>query len=339
LRIGARPGTDKEIIFMPEPRRDQESTGIHFEYDTKTDENGHFVFHRVLPGKGMIARLVPMGIHSRHFSHSIGIEIKSGETTRVQIGGTGRPVIGKVLIPDLIKDLFDWQRTDHNLRNSSTESPYRGLALNFDEDGSFRTDDVPAGHYTLSVTAYGPPPNSRIYRGERIGMLSRVFTVPEIPGGRSDEPLDLGELKFEVIDKSRLIPSLIGKPIPDLSEIDITPSIKQTEGKMILVCFWDINQRPSRRFVGSLAEQAVELTEKGVVIVVIQASKVEQDTLDKWLQENNISFPVGKIRSDEERIRFKWGIRALPWLILTDSKHIVSAEGFRINELNEKIKQ
>lgn len=33
-----------------------------------------------------------------------------------------------------------------------------------------------------------------------------------------------------------------------------------------------------------------------------------------------------------------WGAHALPWLILTDKKHIVQAEGFNINELDGKIK-
>jgi len=32
------------------------------------------------------------------------------------------------------------------------------------------------------------------------------------------------------------------------------------------------------------------------------------------------------------------GIRALPWLILTDKEQIVQAEGFSMNELDEKIK-
>jgi len=43
------------------------------------------------------------------------------------------------------------------------------------------------------------------------------------------------------------------------------------------------------------------------------------------------------IEGDEEKIRFAWGVKALPWLILTDKQHIVQAEGFNINELDEKI--
>jgi hypothetical protein len=39
------------------------------------------------------------------------------------------------------------------------------------------------------------------------------------------------------------------------------------------------------------------------------------------------------------KIRAAWGVRSLPWLILTDRKHIVTVEGFGLNELNDEIKE
>ena len=56
-------------------------------------------------------------------------------------------------------------------------------------------------------------------------------------------------------------------------------------------------------------------------------------------KDNNIPFPVGMIQGEEEKTRFTWGVRSLPWLILTDDKRVVRAEGFRLSELNEKIKE
>ena len=38
-----------------------------------------------------------------------------------------------------------------------------------------------------------------------------------------------------------------------------------------------------------------------------------------------------------DKTRFTWGVKALPWLILTDKQHTVRAEGFNINELDDKI--
>jgi len=47
---------------------------------------------------------------------------------------------------------------------------------------------------------------------------------------------------------------------------------------------------------------------------------------------------VGTIQTDEEQMRFTWGVKSFPWLILTDKKHIVVNEGFGLNELEQKIK-
>ena len=37
------------------------------------------------------------------------------------------------------------------------------------------------------------------------------------------------------------------------------------------------------------------------------------------------------------RMLFSWGVRAQPWLILTDKEHVVRAEGFSVDELDDKI--
>jgi len=52
-----------------------------------------------------------------------------------------------------------------------------------------------------------------------------------------------------------------------------------------------------------------------------------------------IPFPVGMIQDNEDSIRFDWAVKSLPWLILTDSKHVVIAEGFGLDELDGKIRQ
>ncbi len=87
-----------------------------------------------------------------------------------------------------------------------------------------------------------------------------------------------------------------------------------------------------------LAKQAQQLKQKGVTVVAVQASKVDENALNKWVKNYNIPFPVGMVKGDVEKSRFTWGVRSLPWLILTDTEHIVRTDGFGTNELNEKIK-
>lgn len=134
-------------------------------------------------------------------------------------------------------------------------------------------------------------------------------------------------------------PSLENKPLPVFDGIKINFSIEQVMDKMILVCFWDINQRPSRHCIRELANQAEQLKRKGVTIVAVQVPKVDEKELADSVKKYRIPFPVGVIEGDAERIRFAWGVRSLPWLTLTDRNHVVIAEGFGLSELNENIKE
>ncbi len=87
-----------------------------------------------------------------------------------------------------------------------------------------------------------------------------------------------------------------------------------------------------------LTKKAKQLTQKSVTLVALQASKVEEKTLNEWIKNNNVPFPVGIVQGDEDKVRFNWDVKSLPWLVLTDKKHIVQAEGFNINELDGRIK-
>ena len=126
--------------------------------------------------------------------------------------------------------------------------------------------------------------------------------------------------------------------ITSFEGIDIAFDIERAKDEMLLLCFFDMNQRPSRNCIIELAGQAEELKEKGLVVAAIQTSKVDKNMLDEWLKENNIPFTMGMIQDNEEQIRFNWSIKSLPWLILTDEEHIVTAIGFSVDELNEKMK-
>ena len=145
---------------------------------------------------------------------------------------------------------------------------------------------------------------------------------------------------FELVVKPSLTDtqSLVGGALPGFDGIKIDLSADQIEDKAMLVCFFDMNQRPSRNAIIQLVRQAEELKQKGVTVIAIQVSKITEDTLDKWIKDQSISFPVGTIQGDADETRSAWGIRALPWLILTDSRHIVRAEGFGLSELGEKLK-
>jgi protocatechuate 3,4-dioxygenase beta subunit len=131
--------------------------------------------------------------------------------------------------------------------------------------------------------------------------------------------------------------SLEGKQLPELKDFGIKLSPVDIEGKRILICFFDMQQRPSRHCMIQLTKQAEQLRNKAVTVIAAQASKIDREDLNQWIKKYNIPFSVGMVRGDIEKIRFAWGVKSLPWLILTDSKHIVRAVGFGLTELDGKI--
>ncbi len=139
--------------------------------------------------------------------------------------------------------------------------------------------------------------------------------------------------KFD-LDKA---PSLVGKALPPLDQLNLGFAPAQAEAKPILLCFFDMNQRPSRNCLLQLSTRAEEPKTKDVFVAAIQASQVEKAKLDEFVKENNISFSIGMIEGDFEKSRFAWGVKSLPWLMLTNPDHIITAEGFGLAELNDRI--
>ncbi len=134
-------------------------------------------------------------------------------------------------------------------------------------------------------------------------------------------------------------PPLTGNPVPGFDGIQIDLPADRIQGKRLLVCFFDMNQRPARHCVQQLARKAQELADKGVVIAAVQTADVDGDSLAAWAQKSGIEFPIGTVQTDIQEIKYTWAVRSLPWLILTDSRHVVRAEGFALSELDARIKE
>ncbi|MCH7557625.1 MAG: redoxin domain-containing protein [Planctomycetes bacterium] len=208
----------------------------------------------------------------------------------------------------------------------------------------------------VGVTSDGVVRNKRIFKMSNIKVNDPNFNEDlfhvDLPEGTKVTDKVLG-IRYVVgdsmsnkvhsganIDKAmtdQQINSLVGKPVPRLKDFNHKIDVDQTRDRMILLCFFDMEQRPSRNFIMRLAKQARQLKQKGVTVVAVQASKIDENKLNEWVKKNNIPFPIGMVQGDVEKTRFAWGVRSLPWLILTDKEHIVRAEGFGINELDEKI--
>ena len=190
-------------------------------------------------------------------------------------------------------------------------------------DGKFKLDGMCAGTVRISASKAGA--------GQMSGSV-------ETEGGATEVKIVMRERPSSTRYEPKRPQSLVRKALPDLKDLNINLPPASTADKMILVCFLDVEQRPSRNCLRQLSAKAQELKAKGVVVAAVQASKIDQNSLDEWGKKYDISFPLGMVRGDQEKARFTWGVRSLPWLILTDSRHVVAAAGFRLSELDAKIR-
>jgi hypothetical protein len=99
----------------------------------------------------------------------------------------------------------------------------RHFVFAINKDGTFRIEDVPSGKYDLTVyieelqPASGKPPREIAYFGD-------VINVPEIPGGRSDEPLDIGALELKLVKEES----------PGQADVQVEGGIGEKLGKTVL---------------------------------------------------------------------------------------------------------
>ncbi|UCG58840.1 MAG: carboxypeptidase regulatory-like domain-containing protein, partial [Phycisphaerales bacterium] len=157
-----------------------------------------------------------------------------------------------------------------------------------DADGAFSFDRICAGPLRLQASAEVGEP----------GFLNAQ-------GGDHGVKIVMGQ---RLVHERKV--SLVGRPLPNLTGFGLTAALQAVAGKRVLVCFWDMNQRPSRNCLRQLSTRAQELQAQDVIVVAVQAANIDKDTLNEWVKTNNIPFPTGMVHGDEEEIRFAWGVKS-----------------------------
>ncbi len=213
---------------------------------------------------------------------------------------------------------------------------------------------TPAAHMyvaAMRLEGYPPPTKSTAtnakgefsIRGLCQGPIRVQAGFFNAPGGTGaiQTTLPTGDVKITLERETRTtgeIP-LLGKPLPSLADLSATLAPAQVDGKPLMVCFIDIDQRPCRQCVSQLAKQADTLATQGISLLVIQTSKVDMKPHETWLKQNRIATPIHVARDDVATKRSMWAVKALPWLILTDKNHVVRAEGFAIGDLDTVLQE
>lgn len=205
--------------------------------------------------------------------------------------------------------------------------------LGFDRDRTIRTDAEGRFRVEHLSTQIRTDHNKAEFI-PRTWQISYGDTVQTIA-------FDQGDLidGFELVVRPDVAkaPPLTGSPLPAFDDIKIDLAPGQLKNKRVLVCFFDWEQRPSRNSVMQLARQVDSLRAKGVAVVAVSVMATSDTALQTWAKENKIPFPVGTIQGDRDETLFTWSAKSLPWLVLSDNSHTVTAEGFNLDELDRKL--
>ena len=340
-----------------------------YRYEIECDADGRFAFERVPAGWFEVGYLIRTGDNSWSITSRTPVEVKAGEAARMTLGGSGRPVIGRLVPPEgYDKSIYfgsglralqttrpdqprpenyermtrrqqqqwrtQWRKTDEyrQYRDAYWHDPnWRQYTFRINNDGLFRIEDVIAGKYDLTVwieerlTGGGRP--------EEIASYYGTIEVAQMPGGRSDEPLDLGELELAIHEPLRVgdaAPLFEAKTLDggDLRLIDY-------RGKFVLLSFWQPVSHPE---IERLRELYDAYHPDGRLEIIGLGGHDILEEVRKYVEENDIPWP--QIFTGEE---FKAGIAkdyripGIPWIFLVDPDGKIVATGLRGEELKSTV--
>jgi peroxiredoxin len=341
-----------------------------YRYETVCDSDGHFVFEKVPAGWFEAGYLIRIGEMGASITSRTPVEVEPGETAKITLGGSGRPVVGKFVPPEgYDKSIYfgnglrsldrtrpdeprpenydrmtrrereqwrvQWRKSDEYklYRDSYWHDPnWRQYTFRINHDGSFRIEDVIAGKYDFTVWI-----EERLTGGQRpeeIASYYGTIEVPEMPGGRSDEPLDLGELELTMHDPLRvgdMAPLFEAKTLDgkDLKLID-------SRGKFILLSFWQPVSHPERQQLRELYD-AYSLD--GRLEIIGLGGHDTREEVMKYVEENDIPWPQIFVGEEfKSGIAKDYRIPGVPWIFLVGPDGKIIAKGLRGEELTPAVR-
>lgn len=298
-----------------------------------TANDGRFKLDDLPTGDAQV-RVIPFNIRSYEWHRGEELRLAAGQTTAINLEVVAKDVLyGRVLFrdgsPAVIRPA-PWPGAATSIL-LTMRFRARGIA-DLDDEGYF------AAHLSDEEVEMLKSGESRLMINVPTSEERRRETVGEFPFEKL--AIDKDRVGILKIDHPHMKPlSLLGESMPEFAGIDIEFDSEHARDKRILICFFDLSQRPSRYCVSQLAKRRPEPLQEDVIVIAIQASQLDENKLGAWARENDVPFPLGMIQGDEKRTRFTWGVKSLPWLILADKAHVVRAEGFGLTALDTKIRE
>ncbi len=217
-KAGAEPVANEQVsLNFAATRYDPDRPQVYWNYYANTDAHGNFAIEKVKSGSATVARMVSIGGNANGVgristnSHTTPVDLKSGETAQVQIGGTGRRVKGKFTVDKELESVVSWSMAQVQFyeqppqMNSAGGFFYqwgkavaegsgwapsttiaaqqqpdfrRSYATGVNEQGEFELFDVHPGTYNFGVTIYEKPVGNN-FNWNSIGRFNKRVVIPK----------------------------------------------------------------------------------------------------------------------------------------------------------------
>ncbi len=141
LQIADAVGAGQEIVLQYNQREDfGDLARVRHENAVTTSATGGFRFERVLPvsaniGINVITHVSHTNGHTSAMSHRRVIDIEPGQTTRIELGGYGHTVEGRLLPPADPPEVVDWEFSRITIRNALGLPPLIPYPAELETDG------------------------------------------------------------------------------------------------------------------------------------------------------------------------------------------------------------
>jgi peroxiredoxin len=294
--------------------------------EVKTDGAGHFVVEKVVAGQVELSRKLPHADGGWDIASDTRVVAKAGETMRVDVGGVGRPVVGKVELPAemrggkyalnnvmLLRDipiparplpeevmLMTWEeRAKWREAFAASEAgkafdaqqraavDARGYRFGrLEADGLFRFDDVPAGAWVLTASFVSSGTSNVAAR------VNEAVNV-EVPGGVMDEPLDIGVATAKAVQRVA-----VGAAAPDFAVTLADGSVKKLadyRGKPLVLAFWSAKVGLGEKDIAALKELAKKQREGGEFALLVINADEQQEMGRKFAEKFGLGFTAAYV--------------------------------------------
>lgn len=282
MRVGNEPEPEQGLRLQRDysalPSNNQRPSALTLYLRAEADAAGRFAYDRVPAGDWRVHveyRFKERNYGETPLSHGQLVTVRSGQTTEVTLGGSGRRVLGQVKVLGGEQGEVDWKRDVHKLTlvpdaTPETQPDLSQLKTPAEQQAAYAafTQRIQAfwqsaagqaarqaeRHYVLLFDTNGsfrvehvPPgkyqltviandPQEEYYRNKPMGQLSKVITVPDVATAKINEAFDLGTLELPIVAKLR-----VGKPLPSfaITKFDGKPILlNDFKGSHVLLSLW-----------------------------------------------------------------------------------------------------